>query len=136
VDIAVEAHSARQARCDIGGEAASLVVMKNLLELMHPAQIASAANPIAIALNLDHVQHVLGFVGTWLVAQHARDGQGVFIIGPAIHRGEIDHWGLDSIIHFQGVVLIGDAEHFPGHPNGAIGKWQGAPIFAFGLGDD
>ncbi len=104
--------------------------------MVHPAEVVSGADAIAVAFDLHHVEHVGGFVRGGLVAEHAGEGQGVFVVGPAVHAFEVHHRGFDAIVHFQREIDVGSANHFAGGADRALTDGESAPVFALGLGNE
>ncbi len=66
-DLPLEALGAEEARGDVCGIAAALIVVEDLLQMVHAGEVVACANAVAIALDLDHVEHVLRCVETRLV---------------------------------------------------------------------
>jgi len=135
-DFAAEADCAGNFRGDVGGVAAALVIVENLFEMMHPAEVVSSAGAIPITFDFHHVEEVGGFVGAGFVMKHASKGQGVFVVSPAIHAREVGYRRLDAVMDFEREVDIRDADHFARHSHGALAERQATPIFTFRFGDD
>ncbi len=135
-DFAFDADGAGDAGGDVEGIAAALVVVKDFFEVVHAGEVVAVAGAVAVAFELDHVEHVLGFVGAGFVGEHAGDSEGVFVESPAVHGGKVGDGGLDFIVHFEGVVDVGGAGEFAGDADGAFADGEFAPVFAFGFGDD
>lgn len=135
-DFAADSDGAGNSGGDVGGVAAALVIVENLFEVMHAAEVVSSAGTIPIALDFHHVEEVGGFVGAGFMVKHAGESQRVFVVSPAIHTLEVGYRRLDAVIDFKGEIDVGGADHFARDPHGALAERQAAPIFAFGFCDD
>ena len=136
LDLALESLGSGNPRGDVGRVAAALVVVENLFEMVHPAQVIPGADAAPVALDFHHVQQVLRLVGRGLVAKHPGQSQRVFIIRPAVHALEIGHRRLDPVINFERVIHIRRAHQLAGHADGPLAEREVAPVLTLRLGDD
>ena len=110
MDRAFHTRGARDATRDVLGKATALIVVKNFFEVMHAAEVTACTLAVAVALDLDHVNQILGSIGTWFVGEHAGEAQSVFVKSPAVHRLQIHHGVLDVIVDFEAIVHIAHAK--------------------------
>src|SRR5205814_10436460 len=99
------ASSAQLAR-KIYNQSAPIVVVEPVFEVMQARKVIASAFTAAIAVELDVMEQMLGRPVLLRLIQHPGEGERDFKKGPAIHSLKIHRRRFNSIVDFEGEMLV------------------------------
>src|SRR4029077_8936909 len=108
-------------------EAAALVIIEPLLEIMKARGEDAIAAPAAVTVELDHTEKLMGR-RVFRTLQHPRRAERDLEKRPAIHAGHVHARSFDPVVELKRVVLVGGSHQ--GEPNscGSLTDRQCAPL--------
>src|SRR5260370_30245734 len=87
-------------------QAATIIIVKPILQIMQTRKIFAGAFPAAIAVDFDVMQQTFRSPIRFRLAQHPGKAEGDFEKGPAIHSLKNHRSRLDPAIDFKGKMFI------------------------------
>ncbi len=126
---------AAEGACHVADEAAPVVIVKPVLEVMEAGEVLACAVAAAIAVELYVVKHGLGGPAIAGLIEHAGKGEGGLEEGPAIEAREVDGGGLYVVVDLEGEGLVGGADEGASDGANALADGKVFPVIALGALD-
>src|SRR4029077_4185372 len=105
---------------EVFDQAALLVIVQPVLEIMQPGKIFPCANAAAVAIRLDVMQQTFRSPVFFRLVQHSRKRERDFEKRPAIHSLEIGRGRFDVIVDLEGEMLVAGANERTSDRGGAL----------------